>query len=160
MSDSSKKPGAESAIAALLTCRTIREAAAQCGIGESTLRRWLKESDFRRQYISAKGELLDATKNQLRAAAVEAVDALREVFQDRNAAAGARVGAAKAILELTLKIDEAEEGEDNSENQIYQPPWLIRRQQGLLDDEPEDEGSGSSSSFPREEGQKGAHGRL
>lgn len=144
MSESSKKLGAESAIGALLTCRTIREAAEQCGVGESTLRRWLNDSDFRGQYASAKRELLDATKNQLRAAAGEAVGALREVSQDRDAPAGARVGAAKAILELTLKIDETEgftESADKPNPHIYRAKWLVEREQSVLNDPVDESGT-------------------
>ena len=37
----------ELAIAALLTCHAITDAAHQCGIGEVTLHRWLKEAPFR-----------------------------------------------------------------------------------------------------------------
>jgi hypothetical protein len=36
----------ESAIGALLACATLTEAAASCGVGDSTLRRWLHDEGF------------------------------------------------------------------------------------------------------------------
>ena len=49
----------EQAIVALLTCETIRSAAKECGVAESTIQRWLREDvGFQSAYAKAKRDLL------------------------------------------------------------------------------------------------------
>jgi len=45
----------ESAIAALLACPTLTEAASSCEIAESTIRRWLKDETFSRRSMRRLG---------------------------------------------------------------------------------------------------------
>lgn len=97
------------AIASLLGGRNIAAAAAQCGVSKRTLQRWLKHESFRRNYDDAKRELLEGTINKLRSVGGEAVDALREVVTDGEAAAAARVSGSRAILETLIKAVEVQE---------------------------------------------------
>ncbi len=55
----------EKAIPVLLVSRTLSDAADKCGIPEHTLRRWLKEPEFRDAYSDACARILDATIHQI-----------------------------------------------------------------------------------------------
>lgn len=102
------RPKRELAVAALLAGRNIRESAAQCGIPESTLHRWLRESGFQSAYRQAKKELLEGVKAQVLSSTASAVASLREVSEDQEAPPAARVAASRTLLELALKLDEQE----------------------------------------------------
>jgi hypothetical protein len=66
----------EEALAALLACPTILEAAARIEVDESTLRRWLKQPAFRAAYRQARAQVLEAAVGRLQQAASLAVDTL------------------------------------------------------------------------------------
>ena len=111
MSASSKKPGRkwEAAISALLAHNTIGEAARACGMGESTLRRWLKEDySFKVAYRRAKEELLASVASQLRSAMGKAAGVLMDVACDPYSSPAVRVAAATRILELGVKHHKAD----------------------------------------------------
>jgi hypothetical protein len=67
----------EAAIAALLSCRTIRQAARKAKIGERTLRLWLKEDEFSGEYQAARRQALEKAIAQLHGALGQAVVTLR-----------------------------------------------------------------------------------
>jgi hypothetical protein len=102
----------ELAIAALLSCRTIADAARSCGLSERTLKRWLRDEEFSRQYRQAKSETLAAAMGKLAANAGEAVEALLAVIRNRRASAAARVSASVRLIELCLRdrVDSELEG--------------------------------------------------
>jgi predicted DNA-binding transcriptional regulator AlpA len=93
----------EQAIAALLTAPTIGQAAQAVGISEPTLWRWLKRPDFQRAYRRARQEVVAQAVSRVQQLASQAVEALASIMEDAQAPAGARVSAAKAILELSTK---------------------------------------------------------
>jgi hypothetical protein len=99
----------ELAIAALLTCSAITDAAKQCSIGEVTLHRWLKDATFQAAYREARRAVVQQAITQVQRATGEAVETLRNVMQDRESPASARVSAAKAILETAVKGIEIED---------------------------------------------------
>ena len=99
----------EVAIAALLTCSAITDAAHQCGIGAVTLHRWLKDATFQTAYREARRAVVQHAITQVQRATGEAVETLRSVMQDAEAPASARVSAAKAILETAVKAVELED---------------------------------------------------
>ncbi|MGI8770936.1 MAG: hypothetical protein ACR2JE_05830 [Acidobacteriaceae bacterium] len=96
----------ETALLALLSCRTIREAAERAKVAESTVLRWLTTPLFRNRYEAERRQLFESAKNALRSAAAGSVATLTAVQEDQAAPAGARVTAAKAILELCMRIHE------------------------------------------------------
>jgi hypothetical protein len=100
------------AIASLLTEPTLRQAAEQCGVGERTLRRWLRNESFARRYRQARTQQLEATMNMLRQAGGQAVSALVTITTDTMEPAGARVSAARAIIELGIRSAEMKEFEE------------------------------------------------
>ena len=111
----------ELTIIALLQCPTLTAAAKQAGIAEATLWRWLQQSDFEEAYRRARQAAVDQAISQLQQASGEAVETLRAVQTDPNAPPSSRVTAAKAVLEMALKIRESEEMESRLtalENQL------------------------------------------
>jgi DNA-binding transcriptional MerR regulator len=99
----------DQAITALVTCQSITEAAAQCGLAEVTLRRWLKQDGFQAAYREARRAVVQHAITQVQRATAEAVKTLRAVMQNTEAPASARVSAAKAIIETAVKAVELED---------------------------------------------------
>jgi hypothetical protein len=99
----------EQAIAALLTCSSIADAVQQCGMAESTLYRWLKETAFRAAYREARRQVVQQAIGQLQQATGTAVQTLVTIMQYAEASASAKVSAAKAILETAVKAVEIED---------------------------------------------------
>jgi Helix-turn-helix domain of transposase family ISL3 len=86
----------DQAIAALLTHNSIRAAADQVGVDESTLQRWLKEPAFGAAYRAASASVLDGAIGRLQAGLVDASEAL---LLSANRAS-VQVNAAKSIFDL------------------------------------------------------------
>ncbi len=100
----------ELAVAALLECPTIHEAARASGVGLTTLYRWVREdAEFQSAYRAAKHAALQQAIGRLSAISGQAVETLRDVMADAEAQAGARVSAARAALDMAVKAAEVEE---------------------------------------------------
>ena len=110
----------ETAIAALLTEKSIRDAAAVVGVSDRTLRRWMADDkDFRDQYREARLQVVEHAITRLQKACDTAVKTLEDVMQDSDAAASARVAASRAVLDTSIaglerdrieqRLDEIEE---------------------------------------------------
>jgi DNA-binding MurR/RpiR family transcriptional regulator len=99
----------EVAIAALLTCPTLAEAAQRAGISEPTLGRWLRRDDFQTAYRQARREAVSQAIAHLQRVSGEAVETLRAIMADGKAPASARVTAARAVLEVAIKAVELED---------------------------------------------------
>lgn len=99
----------EQAIAALLATPTLRLAAEQAGVSESTLRRWLNDATFQRAYQEARRLVVSQATGQLATACAEAVETLRAVMGDPTAPASARVTAARSVLELAVTSVDVED---------------------------------------------------
>ncbi len=104
-SDNSKANHAP-AIAALLSTRTVRGAAAKCKLSEPTLYRLLQDQGFKAKYRAARRELVENTITQLQRDGADAAAALREIVKDKQTAASVRVSAARVILETGIKAVE------------------------------------------------------
>jgi hypothetical protein len=92
----------EAAIAALLETQSLPEAAAHCGLSERTLRRWLSNEEFAKQYRDERAHLLENTVNLLRTKSMEAVKVLASISNDQASPAGVRVSAARSIISLSI----------------------------------------------------------
>ena len=93
---------ADAAVAALLDCATIADAAARAGVGERTLRRWLHDdSDFRAQYQDAGQRCYEGALAKLRALAERAVQTLGAGLDGK--ATPAQIRAAEAVLAHAAK---------------------------------------------------------
>lgn len=99
-------PRKERALQALLTCRTRAETAEAAGIGESTLRAYLREPEFQARYREAFGALVQDATRQAQQAIAPALSTLREIVEDENAGAKARIMAARSTLEYALRLTE------------------------------------------------------
>src|SRR5215211_642316 len=91
----------DSAIAALLACSTLDEAAQRAGIGGSTLRGWLRDPAFQQRFRAARRQVVEQAINGLQQATGDAVAALR-----RHLVCGvpsAEIAAAKAIIDQAVK---------------------------------------------------------
>lgn len=99
----------EKAIAALLLKPSIPAAAKAVGIGERTLWRWLKDQQFKRAFKEARREVVRQAIAHVQAGLSEAVNTLKEIINDIDAPASARVSAAKAMIAMSLKAIEVED---------------------------------------------------
>ncbi len=104
MQDTAEKLTAkqERALVALLSTGGIKEAAELCAVNESTLWRWLQLPTFQTRYRAARRQVVETAIAQLQQDCSIAVRVLREVAEDREAPASARVSAAKTILEQSV----------------------------------------------------------
>lgn len=96
----------EKALQALLVSRTRAEAAKAAGIGESTLRTYMQDSEFLERYRQAFGDMVRDAARQAQQTLSPALSTLREIMEDREEPASARITAARSILEYTLKLGE------------------------------------------------------
>jgi hypothetical protein len=99
----------EEAIAALLTHRSVEEAARGAGIGTKTLLRWLKVPEFQNAYREARREAFGQAVARLQQASSAAVSTLLKIMVDTNVPASSRVRAADCVLEHTAKAIELED---------------------------------------------------
>ena len=99
----------EKAISALLVHPTMTKAAAAAGVGEVTLWRWLQIPQFKEQHRQARREAVSRAVGQLQWACGAAVLALTDIANDVTSPAGARVSAARTVLEMSLKGFELED---------------------------------------------------
>ena len=94
----------EQAVAALLSERTVKAAAAACGVSEVTLWRWLQDPDFRGRYREARRMVVERAIGELQQACGEAVGALKRNLTCGSAAVEVR--SAQVILEQAVKAVE------------------------------------------------------
>lgn len=99
-------PKQEKALVALLECGEIKEAAQKASVGEVTLWRWLQIPEFQSRYRAARRTLVESAMAQLQQDCAVAARTLREVAEDSEAPASARVSAARTILDQSVSAIE------------------------------------------------------
>jgi len=99
----------EDAIVALLTTRTVEEAARAVGVSTKTLLRWMKEPEFDTAYRAAKRAAFGQSIARLHQLASAAVTTLGKVMLEPGTPPATRVRAADSILDHTTKAIEIEE---------------------------------------------------
>ena len=99
-------PRKEKALQALLVSRTKAEAATRAGIGESTLREYMKDPEFADRYKEAFGDMVRDATRQAQQTLSPALSTLREIMLDKGEQAQARITAARSVLEYSLKLCE------------------------------------------------------
>ena len=102
-------PRHRKAVELLAAGYSTRDVAAAVGASDRTIRRWLKRPDVVQALQEIQGEVWGSTVRKLRALGETAVATLGEVMRDQTAPPTARVGAARATLELITKISEIED---------------------------------------------------
>lgn len=93
------------AVAALLSARDIKAAAAAANVGYNTLRTWLDDPAFVAELRSAEGQAIDAATRRLIDLQGQAIDALAEVLGS-GASAAVKVRAAAVVLDGLLRLRE------------------------------------------------------
>lgn len=99
-------PRKEKALQALLVSRTRAEAAAAAGIGVSSLREYMRDPEFMDRYKQAFGDMVRDATRQAQQTLSPALSTLREIMEDRDEQASARITAARSVLEYSLKLCE------------------------------------------------------
>lgn len=97
----------EPLVAALARGESLTRAGRLCGKSLSTVRRRMADDDFRQRVQKARSELLESSAAALAAASREAVITLRHLLTAEGESI--RLGASKAILELSVKFRESVE---------------------------------------------------
>lgn len=103
------KPVQYMAISLLLSEARVSDVADKCGIGETTLRRWLRDDEFKGELAEAQNELVSAAIARLTGTSTDAVNVLVEVMSNKNAPAVARVRSADLVLQHRQKFAELNE---------------------------------------------------
>jgi transposase-like protein len=98
----------ELAIAALLSHRSVEDAARAVGVNTNTLLRWMKEPEFRTMYDEARRLVFSQSLGRLQEASGAAVTTTLKIMLDTNAPAGIRLRAAEIVLEQAAKAAELE----------------------------------------------------
>jgi hypothetical protein len=111
MTDQPRKKAEDALLLALACGASVDQAARQCGLSVRTVYRRLAEADFRRRLQALRADLVQRTAGALTAAATEAVRTLLEL-QKPSAPPAVRLGAARSVLELGLKLREAADLEE------------------------------------------------
>lgn len=91
----------EQAIAALLACGSIPEAAKQVGVNATTIDGWLKDPEFAAEFAKARRQILEGVIVRLQKAASKAVAALERNLECGTASVEVR--AAESILTHTFR---------------------------------------------------------
>src|SRR3954447_656782 len=101
-----QRPKAEDKLLLTLACgATVEAASRQCGLSIRTIYRRLAEPEFKRKLQALRTDMVQRTAGTLTAAATEAVRTLLDL-QKPVAPPAVRLGAAKAVLEIGVKLRE------------------------------------------------------
>lgn len=91
---------------ALLTQPTKKAAAEAAGIAPRTLRDYLADPEFQKEYKKAFGQLVTDATRQAQQSLSPAISALRDIAEDENENSSARIAAARGLLEYGLRLTE------------------------------------------------------
>lgn len=99
-------PNQQRFIAAMLSTRTVADAARQIGISERTAYRYLDEPQVRAALNSALDQALSATAQRAAAGMDRALDTLYAILDDPNTPLTARIAVARLLLETGPRLHE------------------------------------------------------
>ena len=99
-------PNKEKLLAALLTSRSKKDAAAAAGIAERTMRTYFEDPEFCQRYREAFAGVIEDATRQAQALLMPALSTLQTVMEDDEIPAQARITAAKSIIDYSLKLTE------------------------------------------------------
>jgi hypothetical protein len=118
-----KTANREKALSALLECSTITDAANRCGLNEKTLRRYLEDAEFQKEYKTARRIIFEQNIVRLQSLHASAVETLERNLTCNNPSVEVR--AAQIIIEGTRKdfetldiLTRLEKIEDEHQKQI------------------------------------------
>jgi transposase-like protein len=99
----------EEAVAALLSHKSIEEAARAVDVNPNTLLRWLQVPEFRDAYRKARREVVHQAVARLQQATGAAGETILKLMTDQNVPAAVRLRAAECVFDLAVKGIENED---------------------------------------------------
>jgi hypothetical protein len=96
-----KTANKEKSLAALLESATIAEAAKKCGLSEKTLRRYLEDAEFQKEFRAARRVIFEQNIVRLQSLHADAVDTLKRNLNCENPSVEVR--SAQIIIEGNRK---------------------------------------------------------
>ena len=99
-------PKQQRAIQALLTERTITDAASKAGVSRRTLTVWLADEQFCAELSKTPTQAMDSTVRRLASLSGQAVDVLQTAMADEDTTTGAKLRAADIALGRLLSLRE------------------------------------------------------
>lgn len=90
-------------ISSLISHRTIKEAAASCGINERTVYNRMRDAKFELLYRCARTDILRGTVSEVSAQVKDALGVIGEIMHSEDASAQVRLNAAQMILTYSEK---------------------------------------------------------
>ena len=96
----------ERALTALLSCPTMKAAAAAAGIDYRTIRRYMQNPEFIAEYRRITTELLTDARLRAQQAISPALETLSRICEDDQAKKMERIAAARSILEWSIRLTE------------------------------------------------------
>lgn len=100
------KPRKEKALHALLSERSLAAAAEAAGIGERTLREYLKDPEFQKAYDSATDEMTQEAARRIAQLYGDSIETLRTAMRGEAVLPRDRLYAARIALEYGLRYTE------------------------------------------------------
>ena len=107
MTGHDREQGGAALVAALAGGATVQEAARQAGVSEATVYRRLRDAGFCQQLAEARSELIGRAVGVLARVSTAAAATLAGLLKADSESV--RLGAARSILELAVKLRESEE---------------------------------------------------
>jgi hypothetical protein len=108
MAGSGRRNADEALALALASGQTVRDAAAAAGVAERTATRRWADAAFRRRVAELRGDMVGRALGRMADGMTEAADVLRALLAADTPPA-VRLGAARSLLELGVKLREAVE---------------------------------------------------
>lgn len=110
MAENGRRKGDAAFLVAVATGQTVRDAARSASISERTATRRVAESGFRRHVADLRAEMVGRAMGKLADGMAQAADVLRGLLAAKSESI--RLGACRALLELTVKLRENVELEE------------------------------------------------
>lgn len=95
------------ALAALVRAPTREQAAREAGCSTSSIRRWMSQDPaFREAYKEAFSEMMTEATRETQRSMSPAITTLKEIVENEDQSATARISAARSILEYGMRMTE------------------------------------------------------
>ena len=105
MSQNRRRSADDPLLLALACGATVENAARSAGVSEKTVQRRLRDPEFQKRLQQMRADMVQRASGMLTAAAMEAVKTLSDL-QQKSVAAPVRLGAARSVLEIGIKMRE------------------------------------------------------
>ena len=107
MANRGKGRKADALLQALLTHRTVKEAAQAARVSERVVYSYLSDPAFESRYKAARDDIIRGVSNRLREEMGAAVDVIADIMRDTDSRPQDRLAAAKAVLDYGDKYVES-----------------------------------------------------